>query len=218
MKGLGPAETPVAGRGTITLKFEFDGKTYLHQLRNTLHVPEGSNCLLSLGRYDHSGGKVEFEKGMCWLQKNGMRGRVTNVEDCTFSPPQGQSCEAEGERTSLQRNSPGISGINDTATSLTCEACIQAKQARQPFSKEAEHRSVVAGLSWHCRHFSVNPLKTTFLETLIFLVSLSQYRTDFDPSLNPTNTIFLDFGGPHTSHTNLSGGKQHQRFSLHPST
>jgi len=50
------------------LKFEFDGKILHHQLRNTLYVPEGGNCLLSLGRYDDTGGKVEFENGTCWLK------------------------------------------------------------------------------------------------------------------------------------------------------
>ena len=68
VKGLGALETPVVGRGTVTLKFEFDGKILHHQLRNTLYVPEGGNCLLSLGRYDDTGGKVEFENGTCWLK------------------------------------------------------------------------------------------------------------------------------------------------------
>ena len=66
VKGLGPGETSIVGRGTVTLRFDFDGKTYLHQLRNTVHIPNGANCLLSLGKYDDSGGKVEFAKGTCW--------------------------------------------------------------------------------------------------------------------------------------------------------
>ena len=49
MKGVGPEETAVEGCGTITLKFEFDGKVFSHWLQNTLYMPNVTNCLLSLG-------------------------------------------------------------------------------------------------------------------------------------------------------------------------
>src|SRR6266540_407336 len=50
-----------------------------------------------------------------------------------------------------------------------------------------------AGTSPYCSGLSFS-LKTIFLDTLIFLVSLSQYRIAFDPSSKPTNTIFFDLG------------------------
>ena len=48
VKGVGPGEATVEGRGTVNLRFEFDGKVFNHQLCNTLHVPSSPNCLLSL--------------------------------------------------------------------------------------------------------------------------------------------------------------------------
>jgi hypothetical protein len=60
--------TPVKGRGTVNVKFEFDRKTFTHQLRNTLYMPDAPNCLLSLSRFDDMNGKVDFNDGMCWLK------------------------------------------------------------------------------------------------------------------------------------------------------
>ena len=68
IKGVGPVETPVIGRGTVTVKFEFDRKTSHHKLQHTLFVPNAPNCLLSLSCFDETGRKVEFEKGVCWMK------------------------------------------------------------------------------------------------------------------------------------------------------
>jgi hypothetical protein len=51
LNGVGEG-TPVKGRGNVTIKFEFDGKTLTHQLQNTLYTPEAPNCLLSISRFD----------------------------------------------------------------------------------------------------------------------------------------------------------------------
>jgi hypothetical protein len=67
LNGVGEG-TPVKGRGTVNLKFEFDGKTFTHQLRNTLYTPDAPNCLLSLSRFDDTNGKVDFNDGKCWLK------------------------------------------------------------------------------------------------------------------------------------------------------
>ena len=68
LKGVGPEEVAVEGRGTVNLKFEFDGKMFNHQLRDVLHVPTAPNCLLSLSRFDDTGGKLETGNGICWLK------------------------------------------------------------------------------------------------------------------------------------------------------
>jgi hypothetical protein len=52
--------------------------------------------------------------------------------------------------TSLERLSQNgmVSGLSidqSSKPSITCEACIQAKQAHKPFPKEAEHRSEIPG-------------------------------------------------------------------------
>ena len=67
LNGVGEG-TPVKGRGTVNLKFEFDGKTFTHQLCNTLYTPDAPNCLLSLSRFDDTNGKVDFNDGKCWLK------------------------------------------------------------------------------------------------------------------------------------------------------
>ena len=68
VKGVGPLESPVVGRGTVVLVFEFDGQTVKHDLHNTLYVPSAPNSLLSVGRFDDTGGKVEFDGGTCWMK------------------------------------------------------------------------------------------------------------------------------------------------------
>ena len=63
----------MTGRGTIRIKFDFDGKQFIHQLRDTLYVPNVPNCLLSLSRIDDGGGSVDFKDGICWIKDKGKR-------------------------------------------------------------------------------------------------------------------------------------------------
>ena len=65
INGVGDTGTAVAGHGTIKIKFEFDGKTFIHQLCDTLYVPNVPNCLLSLSQIDNGGGSVDFNDGIC---------------------------------------------------------------------------------------------------------------------------------------------------------
>ena len=39
LNGVGEKGTPVTGCGTVRIKFEFDGKQFIHQLCDTLYVP-----------------------------------------------------------------------------------------------------------------------------------------------------------------------------------
>jgi len=48
LNGVGEKGTAVLGRGTVNVKFEFDGKEFIHQLWDTLYTPNAPNCLLSL--------------------------------------------------------------------------------------------------------------------------------------------------------------------------
>ena len=48
LNGVREKGTPVTGRGTIKIKFEFNGKMFIHQLCDTLYVLKAPNCLLSL--------------------------------------------------------------------------------------------------------------------------------------------------------------------------
>ena len=58
----------VSGCGTVQIKFEFDGKMFVHQLHDTLYVPNAPNCLMSLSRIDDGGGSVDFKDGLCWIR------------------------------------------------------------------------------------------------------------------------------------------------------
>ena len=73
LNGVSDKGTAVTGRGTVKIKFEFDGKQFIHQLRNTLYVPKAPNCLLSLSRIDDGGGLVDFKDGICWIKDKGNR-------------------------------------------------------------------------------------------------------------------------------------------------
>ena len=51
----------MSGHGTVRIKFKFDGKTFVHQLCDTLYVPNAPNCLMLLSRIDDGGGSVDFK-------------------------------------------------------------------------------------------------------------------------------------------------------------
>src|SRR5271163_3526243 len=73
LNGVGKKGTPMTGRGTIRIKFDFNGKIFYHQLRDTLYVPNAPNCLLSLSRLDDGGGSVDFKAGICWIKDKGKK-------------------------------------------------------------------------------------------------------------------------------------------------
>ena len=173
VKGVGPEETAVEGRGTVILKFEFDGKVFSHQLRNTLYVPNATNCLLSLGRFEEGGGKVEFEEGQCWMKDKdrlvvgkGYRnqrlyvlaahatqlGQERTNYVSTTRPTWDQWHRQYGHISisALQQLEKeglvnGLTIDQSSIPSKTCEACIQAKQSHKPFPQEAKNRSKVPG-------------------------------------------------------------------------
>ena len=73
LNGVREKGAPVTERGTIKIKFEFNGKTFIHQLRDTLYVPKAPNCLLSLSQLDDGGGLVDFNEGICWIKDKGKK-------------------------------------------------------------------------------------------------------------------------------------------------
>ena len=68
LNGVSEKGTPVTGHGTVRIKFEFDGKQFIHQLCDTLYVPNAPNCVLSLSQIDDGGGLVDFKDGICWIR------------------------------------------------------------------------------------------------------------------------------------------------------
>jgi len=172
LNGVGEG-TPVKGRGTVNIKFEFDGKTLTHQLRNTLYTPDAPNCLLSLSRFDNTNGKVAFNDGMCWLKnKDGKvigkgfkhqrlyllaaRAILQERERSNYATTRKLAWD-EWHRhfghisiSALQQldRKDLVSGLNIDQSSIpshTCTPCIQTKQTHKPFPQEAENRSEIAG-------------------------------------------------------------------------
>ncbi|KAF8055684.1 hypothetical protein FPV67DRAFT_1355510, partial [Lyophyllum atratum] len=57
-------------RGTVELESYIDGTTYILKLQNVLHIPDNRNNLMSLGRWDASGGRYQGGNGTLSLINN----------------------------------------------------------------------------------------------------------------------------------------------------
>ena len=172
VRGIGTPAIAL-GYGSLSLDFRVSGKTLTHKLKNVLYIPEAPNCLLSVSRLDENDGKIIFHKRKCQLEnKEGniighgqMKGRLylldakliqTSQEVSHYASPPKITWDQLHRRyghisiTSLERLSKNgmVSGLlidQSSKPSITCEACIQAKQAHKPFPKEAEHKSEIPG-------------------------------------------------------------------------
>ena len=173
LNGVGEKGAAVLGRGTVKVRFKFDGKEFIHQLRDTLYAPNAPNCLLSLSRLDDVGGKVEFDDGKCWIKDKGkrvigmgdkhqrlylLRARaiLNGEEQANFASTGKLTWDQWHHRyghisiTTLQQLDQeglvnGLSIDQSSIPSKTCDACNEAKQAHKPFPQEAQNRSKVLG-------------------------------------------------------------------------
>jgi len=68
--GVGGMKVKIAGRGTVILILTFNGQKYILRLEDVIHVPEQTNNLISLGRWDKSGGTYIGGKGTIVLTTN----------------------------------------------------------------------------------------------------------------------------------------------------
>lgn len=66
--GIGNIKIQIAGRGTIKLKFNLNGKTFIHTLNDVIHAPNAINSVLSIPRFDAGGRSVTFAKDACMLK------------------------------------------------------------------------------------------------------------------------------------------------------
>ena len=173
INGVGDTGTAVTGRGTVKIKFEFDGKTFIHQLRDTLYVPNAPNCLLSLSRIDDGGGSVDFSDGTCWIKDKGKkiigkgykhhrlfmlyaRAALPGKETANYASTEKLTWDQWHRRyghisiSALQtlKKEKMVNGLAIDQSSIppkTCDACIKAKQTHRPFPAEAENRSQIPG-------------------------------------------------------------------------
>ena len=84
--GIGPTPAKVAGRGTIILNCDVDGKLIRHQLHNVLHIPDAKNSLISTPRLDAAGLWSVQGDGKCWIRRKGMDGVDLAIGDLMENP------------------------------------------------------------------------------------------------------------------------------------
>ena len=173
VQGLGSIPAQAAGCGTVIVNFAVKGDNIQHKLQDVPHVPEAPNSLLSVSRIDDSGGHVSFQGGKCELYskfnqligtgvKTGRlyllnaRAQLQTKEQANLAAPRKLSWDQWHRRyghlgmTGLEtlKTKGLVNGLEvdeSSVPSRTCDACVQAKQATQPFPKEAENRSTTPG-------------------------------------------------------------------------
>ena len=170
VKGIGKEPASAAGRGTVMIEFNVDGKKFQHRMRDVLHVPEAPNCLLSVARFEESGGTVYFKKGKCYLhtKNDQLVGHGARRDRLYLMDAQAKVVQEYAQITRVgkswndwhrrfghvgigsleiiaQKNLAEGFEVDTTIASRTCDACIQAKQTVRPFPQEAEGRSKIPG-------------------------------------------------------------------------
>ena len=173
IRGIGPGEATVLGKGTINLRFRMGNKTITHQLLNVSHVPSAPNCLMSQGRFDESGGRTESHDGKVYLMDKGgtlvgdghlvnrlyllhARADLRNNDNAFASRVQGYSWDEWHKRyghlsssgLARARRENMVIGLNideSTVPSPSCDACAEGKMKHRPFPSEASNRSDVPG-------------------------------------------------------------------------
>jgi len=171
--GIGSQPVVALGKGTVTLVFTVNGQKIKHQLQDVLHLPGASNCLLAISRFDSRGGKVEFNGSHCTLKdsqgKTVGTGKQVNrlyLLSARAELPRREyaNVAARHELTwdqwhrrlghlslsavqALKRKNmvEGLTVDEANIPSISCEACIQAKQTRKGYPAEAEHRAKIPG-------------------------------------------------------------------------
>ena len=68
--GVGRVTISPQERGTIKLKLKISNKNFIIILYNVLYIPKNKHNLISLGKWDKSGGKYVGGDGKIYLQKN----------------------------------------------------------------------------------------------------------------------------------------------------
>ena len=171
--GIGPTPASALGKGTVMVHMSVNGQTIPHRLCDVLHVPNAPNCLLSAARFDDAGGKFEGGDGRCFLKNktsniiaegtrigrlyllNG-RAQLLGQERTNYAAapklPWDQWHRRYGhisisalERLDRENMVDGLKIDQSSIASKSCDACIQAKQARKSYPQEAEHRSQTPG-------------------------------------------------------------------------
>ncbi|GBE84071.1 hypothetical protein SCP_0600490 [Sparassis crispa] len=177
--GIGDQSIRALGRGTVKVNSRIGGKTFTFCLKDVLYAPKATNNLVSLTRLDEAGGHFDGGDGGITLRESGghaiaegrkigrlyllyMRAKIATPmnERANVAHEDNDSWESWHRRyghlgiTGLEwlykeKMVEGLT-IDENSMPLTqCEACVQAKQARRAYPKEAEDRSQMPGELTH---------------------------------------------------------------------
>ncbi|GBE90191.1 hypothetical protein SCP_1900400 [Sparassis crispa] len=177
--GIGDQSIRALGRGTVEVNSRIGDKTFTFCLKDVLYAPKATNNLVSLTRLDEVGGHFDGGDGGIMLRESGghaiaegrkigrlylldMRAKIATPmnEHMNVAHEDNDSWESWHRRyghlgiTGLERlyKEKMVEGltIDENSMPLTqCEACVQAKQARRAYPKEAEDRFQMPGELTH---------------------------------------------------------------------
>jgi len=175
--GIGNESLDAIGQGTVEL-VNFIGKKEVHfTLKNVLYVPHATNNLVSLSRLDKEGGHTKIGKGEISLfHKDGYQfakgslkkglyvlnaraklhplANINAVRDqkseswTDLHRRYGHVAYSGLKRLYREKLVDGIN-IDENSPMPDCEACIQAKQTRDPFPRVSDNRSRITGELTH---------------------------------------------------------------------
>jgi len=178
LTGIGNTGVQAMGRGTIEIISRVNDQNLTITLRDVLYAPKAANNLFSISRLDEHGGHTQIKNGRIILQNHehrtiaiGRRVERLYILDIKIKEQVLEhSTIAESKETlntwndwhkrfghvglsGLQRLKKGkmVDGfdVNENVPFQECVACIEAKQALNPFPKIAENRSTKPGELTH---------------------------------------------------------------------
>jgi transposase InsO family protein len=212
--GLGEHKVMAIGKGTVKLDFKVDGNYVTNVLKDVLYTPEAANSLLSISKLDDAGGEAIFRRGWCTLTnakgtKLATAKKMGKLYILDVKPRDEDHANISSESTetwnSLHRkyghlsissleklvNSKLISGLAVSPNSppfTQCEACIQAKQHRQPYPKESEDKTTEIGELTHSDVWG--PARVAAIPSHL-AVSNAKYYISFTDDFSRRCTVFF---------------------------
>src|ERR1700761_512114 len=212
--GLGEQKVQALGKGTITLDFKADGKYVTNILKNVLYTPQAANSLLSISKLDEAGGEASFRNGKCTLTNaKGLKLATANkigklylldvkprIEDhANVTSESIETWDSLHKKyghlsiSSLEKLVKGnlIQGLTispDSPPFTQCEACIQAKQHRQPYPKESEDKTTECGELTHSDIWG--PARVAAIPSHL-AISNAKYYISFPDDFSRRCTVFF---------------------------
>ena len=171
--GISNDSLEAVGQGTVELVNNIGNKSVHFKLKDVLYVPRATNNLVSLSRLDKEGGHAKLGDGkMTLISKDGYQfaeaalrrglyilntraklhpiATAKHVQDRTtggwseWHRRFGHIAYSGLQRLNREHLVDGMT-IDEHSPMPQCEACIKAKQTRDPFPSTSENRSELAG-------------------------------------------------------------------------